>query len=517
MKNIKFISFLISIILFTSCNKLETFPFDSLKRDDFNSLQGIQLLSSGIYSNLSSGNDKAYIDFSNNSSDDFAKVNNNNSSEPGSFATNQMYPLINGTLTWPLWTDFYKNIFVCNTVILQNTFGTDIEKNNAIAEMYFLRAYNYYILSNFFTRPYTQKDISNLGLPLRLNPDDKSEATRSTIDDLYNQMIADLKMASLYMKPINTDRTKASKQAAQALLARIYNSMLQPLTPDVSIANNAINYADSVLNSGKVSMITASDIFFGNNTIVRTQRPSLTKHYFSSAQSYSETIWMLYRTAVTTLPLCIDADYNQKSTGQYLPLSNDYFNLLNKYPTDLRNNLIDKTYTPVTGTTIAFTDAVYKANSTNCNKYSFQGGVTDLGSSIVLRATELLLIKAEAYAKLGDITNALVNINIVRRRAGVPEFTVANWNANNYKITNLLDLVLNEKRLEMVGECQRTKDLYRNKKDIIRTYAFSGANLLEAFPTAGTGTISRWDSKAIIAPIPYGQILQAPNMVQNPY
>jgi hypothetical protein len=69
----------------------------------------------------------------------------------------------------------------------------------------------------------------------------------------------------------------------------------------------------------------------------------------------------------------------------------------------------------------------------------------------------------------------------------------------------------------MVGECQRTKDCYRNKKDIIRTDSFDGANLLEVFPTGGTGTISRWNSKAIIAPIPYGQMLQAPNMVQNPY
>ena len=517
MKNIKFIIFLISLIIFSSCNKLETFPYDSLKRDDFKSLQGIQLLSTGIYSNLSTGNDKAYIDYSNNSSDDFSKVNRTNSSEPGSFATNFIDPLINGTFSWPLWTDYYKNIYVCNTVISQNSFGTDIEINNAIAEMYFLRAYNYFILSNFFTRPYTQKDISSLGLPLRLSPDDQTEATRSTTDELYNQMIADLKIAALYMKSINTDRTKASKQAAHALLARIYNSMLQPTNPDPTIANNAIVYADSVLNSGKVSMVTASDVFFGANTVVRNQRPSLLKHYFSNAFSSSETIWMLYRTAVTTLPLCIDVDYNQKSTGQYLPLSNDYFNLLNKYPTDLRNNLIDKNYTTTTGTTLTLTDAVFKANSTNCNKYSFQGGVTNLGSSIVLRATEMLLIKAETYAKLGNTANVLLNINLIRKRAGIVEFTTANWNANNYNITNLLDLVLNEKRLEMVGECQRTKDCYRNKKDIIRTYSFDGANLLEVFPTGGTGTISRWNSKAIIASIPYGQILQAPNMVQNPY
>jgi hypothetical protein len=46
----------------------------------------------------------------------------------------------------------------------------------------------------------------------------------------------------------------------------------------------------------------------------------------------------------------------------------------------------------------------------------------------------------------------LKNINLVRNRAGVPEFTGANWTTNLYGITNILDLVLNEKRLEMAGE-----------------------------------------------------------------
>lgn len=518
MKKINFISAIISVFLFSNCNKnLDTFPSDSLGRNNFSSLQGVQLLSTGIYSNLSSGIDKTIVDYNNYTSDDFVKLNRVNNTEPGIFTTNILDLNNNGINTWPLWTNCFKNIFTCNTIIAQNKFGTDIETNNAIGEAYFLRAYNYFILSNIFIRPYTQKDISNLGLPIRLNPNDTSEAKRSTIDELYNQMIADLKIAAINMKSINTDRTKASKQAAHALLARIYNSMIDPVNPDVTNANNAINYADSVLNSGKVSMITAPDLFFGSNTLVRTQWPSLTKHYFTIASSSSETIWMLYRTAVTTLPNCIDNTYNQLKAGQYLPISNDYYTLLNKYPTDLRNNLIDKSYTTTTGTTLATADVTYNAKSTNCSKYSFQSGITNLGSMVVLRATEMRLIQAEAYAKLGNTAKALENINYVRSRAGVPVFTTTNWTTNSYNIKDLLDLVLNEKRLEMIGECQRTKDVYRNKKDIIRTYRFDGDNYLEVFPIGGTGTISRWNSKLTIRPIPYGQIIQSPNMVQNPY
>ncbi len=518
MKTLKIISVILVGFLLTNCTKkLDTFPFDSLGRDDLNSLQSIKLLSTGIYSNLSSGIDKAYNDFNNYSSDDFAKLNRVNNTEPGLFTTNILDINNNGTTTWPIWTTCYKNIFTCNTVIAQNKFGSDIENNNALGEMYFLRAYNYLILSNIFTRPYTQMDISKLGLPLRLDPNDYSDARRSTLDELYNQMISDLKISAVYLKSINSDRTRATKQAAHALLARIYNSMLDPASPDIAIANNAIAYADSVLSSGKVSMTTAADLFFGSNTVVRSQWPSNTKHYFSTASSSSETIWMLYRTSVATLPLCLDNGYNQLKAGQYLPISNDYYNLLNKYQTDLRNNLIDKSYTTTTGTVLAVADATYGAKSTNCNKYSFQGGITNLGSTVVLRATEMRLIQAEAYAKLGNIAKALENINYVRSRAAVPVFTIANWTTNSYGITNILDLVLNEKRLEMIGESQRTRDLYRNKKDLIRSYRFDGDNYLEVFPAGGTGTISRWNSKQIIRPIPYGQMLQSSAMVQNPY
>jgi hypothetical protein len=68
----------------------------------------------------------------------------------------------------------------------------------------------------------------------------------------------------------------------------------------------------------------------------------------------------------------------------------------------------------------------------------------------------------------------------------------------------------------MVGENLRN-DMYRNKKDKIRMYGFDSGNYLETYPAGGTGTIPRWDSKVIITAIPYGQMLQSPNMVQNPY
>lgn len=288
--------------------------------------------------------------------------------------------------------------------------------------------------------------------------------------------------------------------------------MLQPANPDQAIAAKAITAAESVLKSGKVVFETSATKFFGSSTVGLTKWPSGTNHYFSSALNSGETIWLLFRTSVTSLGVCLDADYNQSKLGQYLPISKDYYNMLNKYPNDLRNNTIDKSYD--SSGKIIYADAVYTAPSINCNKYSFQGGVINLGSMIVFRATEMYMILAEIYAKQGNVSKTLEYINYVRKRAGIELFTETNWSSNAYGMKNLLDLVLNEKRLEMIGENQRKWDVYRNKKDMIRMYGFDSDNYLEAYQG---GTVVRWNSKEIIVPIPYGQILQSPNMVQNPY
>ena len=43
-----------------------------------------------------------------------------------------------------------------------------------------------------------------------------------------------------------------------------------------------------------------------------------------------------------------------------------------------------------------------------------------------MRYAEVLLNKAEAYARMGDLANALVCLNEIRSRVGLPERTAAN-------------------------------------------------------------------------------------------
>ena len=106
-------------------------------------------------------------------------------------------------------------------------------------------------------------------------------------------------------------------------------------------------------------------------------------------------------------------------------------------------------------------------------KYSCQGGTeNNMGSPAYVRWGELLLDRAEAYAHLGDVARALDDVNTIRHRAGLTgsaDFTSANMSSRGY--ADVLDVVLDERRMELCFEGFRPYDLRRNKKDVDRRYA----------------------------------------------
>ncbi len=72
----------------------------------------------------------------------------------------------------------------------------------------------------------------------------------------------------------------------------------------------------------------------------------------------------------------------------------------------------------------------------------------------VFRYGGLLLLKAEADARLGNIPDALANLNIIRERAGIEKFTRDGQDV-------VIEEVLEERRRELLGEYHRVYDLVR--------------------------------------------------------
>lgn len=139
-------------------------------------------------------------------------------------------------------------------------------------------------------------------------------------------------------------------------------------------------------------------------------------------------------------------------------------------------------------------------------KFSCQeGNLTNLASPAVIRWGELILDRAEAYAHLGQEQKALDDVNVLRKRAGLGDdamFTTGNYAERGY--ASVLDVVLDERRLELCFEGFRVLDLQRNRKDLDRRYA--GRQPWE---------VLKYDDPRLIYQIPVKEILVT-GIEQNP-
>lgn len=138
-------------------------------------------------------------------------------------------------------------------------------------------------------------------------------------------------------------------------------------------------------------------------------------------------------------------------------------------------------------------------------KFKGQDNQATFSSPVFLRYGEVALNIAEAYAHKGDVTNALKYVNMIRNRAGLTgaaDFTAANMAARGYD--NVLDVVLDERRMELCFEGHRMFDIYRNKKSLDRRY-----------PGYHNWEVINYDDPRVALLIPKDEI-NASGIAQNP-
>ena len=104
-------------------------------------------------------------------------------------------------------------------------------------------------------------------------------------------------------------------------------------------------------------------------------------------------------------------------------------------------------------------------------KFSYQDGLAMLTSPVFLRWGEVVLNRAEAYAKTNNNSKALDDVNTIRKRAGLSGddlITEANLAGLGFK--SVLDAVLAERRMELCFEGHRFFDVFRNQLPMDRQY-----------------------------------------------
>ncbi len=105
-------------------------------------------------------------------------------------------------------------------------------------------------------------------------------------------------------------------------------------------------------------------------------------------------------------------------------------------------------------------------------KFSGQDGQPTFSSPVFLRWGEVFLNRAEALARIGGKdSEALADVNLIRHRAGLngdADFTEGNYKSRGYE--SVLDVVLDERRMELCFEGDRMFSVFRNKKKLDRRY-----------------------------------------------
>lgn len=153
--------------------------------------------------------------------------------------------------------------------------------------------------------------------------------------------------------------------------------------------------------------------------------------------------------------------------------------------------------------------------------YTPAGSVT--GSRIrapFIRMAELYLNLAECYAALDRTSEALGQLNVIRKRAGVKELTTADL--SNMSLT---DWIRNERFVELYQEGHRYYDVRRwgIAPDVLKAgvrYGLNGMTVKPTFEEFNTPTLIdqpiKWDDRQYLAPIVDSERYSNPQLVQAP-
>jgi starch-binding outer membrane protein, SusD/RagB family len=307
---------------------------------------------------------------------------------------------------------------------------------------------------------------------------------RNTVEEVYAQIIADLNTA---LEPggapaINpSDKFIFSQTVANALLAKVYAEL------PVRDYNKTIEFCQKV--EADVSLVPSyPDLFAVNDSKtdakLRNSSESIFEIPFTDGGNWNTWMFGVDQTDPNSV----------YDWAKWLTPSRDLVDAFNKAGDNIRKK-----------TTIV-TASVSWSNHYPSDEYLFMHKFPSKFNSIIkIRLADIILLKAEAYANLGDLAQAAAAVNIVRKRVNLPDLSSSATSSQ----AAMVDAVLNERRLELAFEGQRWFDLVRNGKifDVLNTLNSRDPGRLPMDPVT---------ENTVLMPLPQSQIEKNPNMVQNP-
>ncbi|MGB4968762.1 MAG: RagB/SusD family nutrient uptake outer membrane protein [Saprospiraceae bacterium] len=350
-------------------------------------------------------------------------------------------------------------------------------KSRYIAEVKFLRAYHYFNLVRMFGGvPKLEK--------VPISPEEIASANvRSTREEIYSLIEADLQEASAILPNSYTsaDLGRPTKWSAKGLLAKV--SMYQKKWL------NVISNCDEIIRSQQFDLLD-----------------DYAKIWREVGEFSTESVWEI--NAKGDDPSKGIQQYNEvqsprggsndRGWGFNVPSQN----LIQSYELNDKRKAATILNVPQTtwdgsytteGTVGPFYN--YKAFVSRTQE-TWNGNNSQTNKNLrILRYAEILLMKAEAENEMGNSMEALISLNLVRKRAGLQDTSAQLQN-------EIQQLIWNERRIELAFEHDRTFDLRRQGRAgvVLRAH---GKNYI--------------DGKHDLFPIPQIQIdLSNGKLIQNP-
>ncbi|TKC08254.1 RagB/SusD family nutrient uptake outer membrane protein [Pedobacter polaris] len=394
-------------VIGTGCEKfLETPPIESLPKDvAIADETGLKSVMNSAYQIVGGGNmfggkiqaiNEMLADQINGSllSGDFGEIYGRKTSVFGDYK-NGMY------------TDMYQTIFRANTV-LENLDKATTMRDNLEGQAKFIRALTHFQVVQLFAQPYGfSTDNSHLGVPIRTSTS-IDQGVRATVKQVYDQIIADLKIAEVKLPDDNGGY--ATKWAAKALLAKVYFQM--------NDFANAYIYSNQVIASNKFVLDTYAS-------------------RFSTTGSKESIFRIIYTNGGYEPGGELRNQFRSDFNASTLRFTTDFFASVNT-PNDTRKALFDNVKYP--GIIVT-------------KKYNF-----DHIEVPVLYLTDMKLIRAESAAETGtNLTVGAQDINDILTRAyagtkSIPLASSASLIKSNARF---------ERSIEFAGEGNRISEIKR--------------------------------------------------------
>ncbi len=425
------------------------------------------------------------------------------------------------TTDWPfssIWTRFYNYL---SRVSLSLDVLRSADQDNAViqqrtAEMKFLRAYGHFQLKRLFKKiPFVLKP--------NMEEDDYNNLsnTEFTNDEGWQQIINDLEDAYKVLPAVQTEKGRPTKAACAAFLAKVY--LYKAYRQDNAATNEVtgINEADlqKVVEYTQPSIYTSAgyglepdlhnnfrpeeqyengkesiwaiqysrndgtvygNLNFSNRLIV----PCIPKVHDSGNDFYkpSHNLVDAYRTNADGLPMLDDFAATDYTVGSNQTVDPRLFVTVGVPGTPYMFNTDymmseTNTWSRGGGTYGYFVSLKQNVDPALTNSYLFDCDNQWASSMnrIVFRYADVLLMRAEALAQLGQTTEAISLVNQVRQRAagmitssvvsGYPNkygvrYAVGRYNGT-YSKDQTMRIVKMERRLELAMEAERFFDLVR--------------------------------------------------------